>query len=191
MWREDRCSDPTTHEWLLGREEKKLPILRGFNQRLSSLDQQEWPSWFYTNPDPSIYTGLPQDPASYIVACSKVYVFCSHTFWPHMMFAHKMRCPECGESGVALDGWNDDFREVTGLSHNCYVKSRRYRHRGCPVAKENGKASSVFTSLNPTFISSLPDEVRVHLELVVCKKSMFNIRLDFCSTKTQVSFSES
>lgn len=65
----------------------------------------KWPTWIYTNHDPSIHPTLSRDPTSNILGSTRVLVLCVHTFWPHLMCQRPILCPECGDIGVALDGW--------------------------------------------------------------------------------------
>lgn len=155
----------------------KLPTLRGLSQKSFALDKNLWPTWSYTNPDPSVHPDLPQTPISYSVAATKVYVLCPHTFWAHLLCDHSLVCPECGKSGVALDGWTEGFREVTSLASRSFIKTRRYRHRDCPAAKQKGKMCTVFSSLHPGFIRLLPEAIVSQIDVIAYKKSMFKTEI--------------
>ena len=107
-----------------------LPKLSGFSGKAVALDRKMWRTWKFSTLDPFLQSSSIPSDIEYLMGSVDIYVFCPHTFWPHYMSAHVMRCPACKSSdGIAFDGWSDNIREVIDLSTKSYIISRRYRHR--------------------------------------------------------------
>jgi hypothetical protein len=171
-------------EW--ERRKKTLPPIKNFRYAEGSLDRMLWPTWKFTTSDPYLQTQKFPTEIEYSLGSVDVFIFCPHTFWPHLLKNFILRCPACEKSdGLALDGWNTTFREIVDLGRNRFILSRRYRHRNCPIAIAQGKASSIFTSLNPKFISTLPEVVTSQLEMEIFPRTIVSSDLEVFAREMQ------
>jgi hypothetical protein len=140
-------------EW--ERRKKTLPTIKNFWYAEGSLDRMLWLTWKFTTSDPHLPTQKFPTEIEYSLGSVDVYVFCPHTFWPHLLKNFIIRCPACDKSdGLALDGWNATLREIVDLGEIdiFFLDITATEIVQSQLLK---KTSSIFTSLNPKFISAL------------------------------------
>ena len=95
-------------------------------------------------------------PCDFFLSDIALVLICPETYAYDFFGSFSVKCPACNSTETRKHGWSEGYRAVMELDCFYLVKTRRYVHRNCKKAIEEGKKHTTFTSLNDKLVASLP-----------------------------------